>query len=89
MSPLRDVSRETASMRRAKRWLAEMREDAAKHGGALSAETEALFGHMSSCPDCELRENNDPTFCEVADEIMGGLADAEDRAFAAAESEEE
>lgn len=78
------MSAETLSMRRARRWLAEMRAAAATYGGALDAETEALFGHMVTCRTCELREHSDPEFCEAANEILDGLADAEERAFAAA-----
>lgn len=69
---LRDVSRETASMRRAKRWLAEMRREAARVGRALDPETEALYGHCAACPECELREHNDDDYCEVAEDIMDG-----------------
>lgn len=69
---LRDVSVQTRSMRRAKRWLAEMRAEAAKHGRALDAETELLFEHVAICPDCELHEHMDPELCPVADEILDG-----------------
>lgn len=74
---LRDVSRETASMRRAKRWLAESREEAAKAGQTLDERTVRWFEHIAGCSECELREHNDPDLCEVADDISDEWAEEE------------
>ena len=72
---LRDVSTETGSMRRAKRWLREMRREADDVGQTLDAGTEALFEHLMICPECELREHSDPDLCPVADAILDGPDD--------------
>jgi len=69
---LRDVSRETASMRRATRWLAELRADAGVSGRTLTGPTVRLLEHMTTCADCELREHNDPELCDDAEDILDG-----------------
>ena len=77
---LRDVSRVTASMRRAWRALAESRAEAARQGTALDAETELFFEHLMRCPDCIYRQNCDPELCEALDAEMDALDGAEHRA---------
>jgi hypothetical protein len=58
-------------MRRARRWLAESREEAAKHGQALPERTVRWLEHIAGCRDCQLREHMDPDLCPLADAIEG------------------
>ena len=74
---LRDVGT-TASMRLAKRWLREMREEADTVGQTLDPGTDVLFEHLMICPECELREHSDPDLCPVADAILDGPDDDEE-----------
>ena len=68
---------ETASMRRAKEWLAEMQAEAVALGRPVSPGNVRLLEHMATCRDgCELRENMDPAFCDLAETIKDGDDDA-------------
>ena len=76
---LRDVSTTTVSMRRARRWLAEMRAEAAQVGQTLEATTIDLYEHAATCRNCELREESDSYYCELADRIMDAPYEDDDR----------